>query len=493
LGLIALSYLLRSQALAAKFWIDEGLAVGIAQHPLTDIPSVLREDGAPPLYYLLLHVWIDLIGGDGETRTHAFSLLCALLTIPAGWYAGRRLFGTASAWATAALLATLPFLTYYAQETRMYALAVLIGLLASASFTAVFALRQRSLLPAFVVFGALVAYTHNWGLFLLFGCGVAWLTLVAIAEQPVRRALVRDGLIGFGLIVLLYAPWLPTLLDQVGSTGAPWAERPTVEAIVNILELTLGGTGTGLAIALVGSIGLTRMRKTEPDRARAALALLIVLVVTVIVAWVASQISPAWSGRYVAVAIGPALLLAGAGLVRARTVGLITLGIVLVLWWNPQESQIKSKSNVYRVSRVLENRNLIRPGDMVVSIHPEQGPVMRYYLGEGYRWADALGLVEDPQVFDWRHATDRLGAAKPGEVLDELTTQLDEGERMLVIQPIIRSGRWGAPWTELVRQRAGEWQRALDASPDLCKLAQVPEFGYRHLPKGVRAVVYERC
>ena len=48
---------------------------GIASHPLTDIPGVLRADGSPPLYYMLLHVWIGVIGGDGEARTHALSLL----------------------------------------------------------------------------------------------------------------------------------------------------------------------------------------------------------------------------------------------------------------------------------------------------------------------------------------------------------------------------------------------------------------------------------
>ncbi|HMS71618.1 MAG TPA: hypothetical protein PKB03_01160, partial [Baekduia sp.] len=63
--IVGLSYVLRTQALWAKFWIDEGLSVGIAHHPLTDIPTVLQKDGAPPLYYLLLHLWMDLIGGGG--------------------------------------------------------------------------------------------------------------------------------------------------------------------------------------------------------------------------------------------------------------------------------------------------------------------------------------------------------------------------------------------------------------------------------------------
>lgn len=492
LAIMGLSYLLRSQALTAKFWIDEGLSVGIANHPLTDIPGVLRQDGAPPLYYLLLHLWIDVIGGDGEARTHAFSLLCALLTIPAGWWAGRRLFGTASGWATAALLATVPFLTYYAQETRMYALAVLVGLLAAATFTAVFALRQRRLLPLFVVFGALAPYTHNWGLFLLVGCGVSWLVMITLAASDDRRLLLRDGALGFGLIVLLYAPWLPTLLDQARHTGAPWAEQPKAEAIINILEVTLGGTGTGLAVALVGSIGLLRMREAERERARAALALVTVLLVTVVTAWIASQISPAWSGRYIAIAVGPALLLAGAGLVRTRPIGWVCLGLVLVLWWNPQERQIKSKSDVYRVARTLEDRALIRPGDVVLAVHPEQGPVMRYYLGDGYRWADALGPVKDPQVFDWRDARDRLAATGPVGVLRTVTPTLESGQRLVVVQPLVRSGRWGAPWTSLVRTRAAQWQRTLDHDARYRRIGQVPEFGYRRLPKGVRAVVYEK-
>ena len=125
---MALSVWLRTHAITAKFWIDEGLSVGIAHHPLFDIPGVLRKDGSPPLYYMLLHVWMSVVGGDGESRMHAFSVLCATLTIPAGWLAARRLFGERAAWATAALCATLPFLTYYAQETRMYALVAFLGL-----------------------------------------------------------------------------------------------------------------------------------------------------------------------------------------------------------------------------------------------------------------------------------------------------------------------------------------------------------------------------
>ena len=79
---MALSVSLRTHAITAKFWIDEGLSVGIAHHPLFDIPGVLRKDGSPPLYYMLLHVWMSVVGGDGESRTHALSVLFATLTDP---------------------------------------------------------------------------------------------------------------------------------------------------------------------------------------------------------------------------------------------------------------------------------------------------------------------------------------------------------------------------------------------------------------------------
>ena len=52
--LVGLSLALRTQAIHARFWIDEGLSVGICSHSLTDIPAVLRIDGSPPLYYMIL-------------------------------------------------------------------------------------------------------------------------------------------------------------------------------------------------------------------------------------------------------------------------------------------------------------------------------------------------------------------------------------------------------------------------------------------------------
>ena len=91
-ALLLISAFIRTRNLSGQFWMDEALSVGIASHPLDAIPGVLRHDGSPPLFYALLHGWMTLFG-PSESATHALSLLCAMLTVPIGMWAGWSLFG----------------------------------------------------------------------------------------------------------------------------------------------------------------------------------------------------------------------------------------------------------------------------------------------------------------------------------------------------------------------------------------------------------------
>ena len=76
LGLAALMLLalaLRTTEMGIGFWIDEGLSVGIADRPLSDIPGILRLDGSPPFYYVLLHVWMSVFGTTEEATRAALA------------------------------------------------------------------------------------------------------------------------------------------------------------------------------------------------------------------------------------------------------------------------------------------------------------------------------------------------------------------------------------------------------------------------------------
>jgi mannosyltransferase len=499
LGLVGLSLLLRTRALRAGFWIDEGLSAGIASHSLSEIPSVLELDGSPPLYYLALHLWMQVFG-PGEGATHGLSIGFALLCVPLAFLGGRLLGGVRAGWFAAILVALHPFLTYYAQETRMYALAALLSLAFALAFARAFAFRDRRWLPVVAVAGAAVAYTHNWGLFLLAGSAAGIALCWRGAED--RRALGRDVALAYGAMALLYLPWLPTLLAQAGSTGAPWATRPGFEALSDAVVAALGGWRATPLILIVGGAGLAAlMGRPVPvpgapvpaapdDRRRLAVeSLLALLVVGLLVAWLASQISPAWASRYLAVFLGPAILLAGLGLAHARVLGIAALVFLSWLWWDGREAALETKSNVREVSARIALRP-VGPGDLVVSTHPEQIPVLRYYLGEDFRYADALGPVADPRVFDWRDALDRLQATRPTPTADALIRTLEPGQAFILVMPLLRSYTWGAPWTRLVKRRTIQWERVLERDPRLRRVEVLPKFGLRFPPRGVRAVIY---
>ena len=513
-ALMLVSVWLRSQALDAKFWIDEGLSVGIASHGLTDIPSVLRQDGSPPLYYLLLNVWMELVGGNGEARTHALSLLFAVAAIPASFWAGRTLIDERTGWACAAIAAVIPYLTFYAQETRMYSLAALLSIFVVTTFALAFAQRRKGAIAGFAVSGALLAYTHNWGMFVLLACGLAFVFFAVRTPAAERREFLRDGVLGFGALALFYLPWVPTLIDQARHTGAPWAEAPSLEEIPSGLLALFGGDHVALLIAIVGGAGLLQLRRAAMERpelapqARAVLALLMVGVTSILLAWISSQINPAWANRYFAVFIGPLILLIGAGFIRYRTIGLVALVAVLAVWVDDREGQVRGKSNTFRVATLLKEDRfgiersgdnvLVRSGDLVLNAHPEHAPVVRYYLDMRFgddvklKWWDLLGRVPDPYIFDWRDAVDRLRATGPRRAIPGVAAQLRPGQRLILMQPVISASRWGAPWTSLVRRRALQWRNALNETPGFRRIDVEPKFGERRPSRGVRAIVYER-
>ena len=110
----AATLLLRTGILHSGYWIDEAITVGIASHDVADIPRTLRLDGSPPLFYLLLHGWMALVG-TGEAATRALPLLFALLAVPVSWWAGAAVLDRRAGALAAAGAAGCPFLTYYAQ------------------------------------------------------------------------------------------------------------------------------------------------------------------------------------------------------------------------------------------------------------------------------------------------------------------------------------------------------------------------------------------
>ncbi|MGD8968329.1 MAG: hypothetical protein PVI07_12535, partial [Anaerolineae bacterium] len=58
------------------YWIDEASAVLVATHSLSDIIKGLGVRLHPPLFYFLLHAWMQI--GDSTFFVRLFSVVCGV-------------------------------------------------------------------------------------------------------------------------------------------------------------------------------------------------------------------------------------------------------------------------------------------------------------------------------------------------------------------------------------------------------------------------------
>ncbi|MDQ3630786.1 MAG: glycosyltransferase family 39 protein [Actinomycetota bacterium] len=442
----------------AAFWIDDGIAVGIASHPLLEIPELLRQDGSPPLYYALLHAWMAVFG-DSEHAAYSLSLLIGLACIPVAFWAGRSLFDLRAGWICAVIAAFNPLVTSYSSQARMYTLIVLLSLVASAAFAHAFLLGRRRMLPLFGAALALLLYTHGWGVFFGIGCAVAvapcwWLR----APGGERRRLLGDAVLTFGAVAVAFAPWLPILLDQIAHTGAPWSIAPAPSELVWMSGYVVGAALVS-PLTLAAATGLAREpRQGRPERLLVALVLFVVLAVSLFVGWNVGRITNTWAPRYSAIGVGPALLLVGAGVARAGRLGVVCLLFMVPAWLPPETASISAKSNV--AQDLQRSRVRARAGDLVVVGQPELGPLVRYYLGAAPRYASTMGAVEDPQIMDWRDATERLRSTR-ADTFQPFLDRVPPGGRVIFVRP--KGSPANLAWQRLIHLRSRQWLRVLAA------------------------------
>ncbi len=191
-------------------WWDEGWSLYFATSDPATMLQLTAVDIHPPLYYLLLHLWIGLLG-SGPIAVRLLSVLIGVAAVPLIYLAGRRLFGHKTALLAALLLAISPFHIYYSQEVRMYGLVTLLGLAAFCFAGACGPTSRRGRLGSWAWIGYVLAataalYTQYYAAFLILALNVVVLFRWLRARRPVKELL--SWLAAQAAVVALYLPWL---------------------------------------------------------------------------------------------------------------------------------------------------------------------------------------------------------------------------------------------------------------------------------------------
>jgi hypothetical protein len=473
--LVVASLIIRTRSVGQQYWMDEAITVGISSHHLSAIPGIMRQDGSPPLFYLLLHFWMLMVG-NGMAATHWLSEIFAVLTVPIGYWGGLKIAGKRAGLMTAALMASSAFLDYYSQETRMYALMSLLGLFGTIGFVRGFVFRERRYVIMFSLSEAAMLYTHNWAIFFGVGSALSLAVLYRISGDEIRQNLIRDAIYAYVGAAILFVPWLPNFIFQSLHTAAPWNTSPRFGAPVQIAQSVYGGATVAAILvigAAVGYAGFFRKAERASEKAKIALILFMLVFFTLLLGWIASQITPAWNPRYFAPIVPAIMMFTAIGMSRAGVVGPLTLAVALIFLARPDTYAPQHKSDMQDIGG--EMAPLLHPGDLVIVGQPEQTPLAYYYLPAGLRFSSTIGPVTDPSYVNWINALSRYRAATPAKVVPPMLNELKKGQQVLYIRPLTEGVQgWDAPWTSEIRTRSADWGRIIGEDKQLTVEATAP-------------------
>lgn len=239
LALSGVAALLRFPTLGLQsFDVDEGATLYVIRGSFGHtLHGVALHESTPPLYYVLAWLWSQAFG-SGEAGLRSLSAVAGVALVPVVYAIGIALGARRIGLIAAAVVATSPYLVFYSQEARSYALFALLS--TAALLCCVRAIREPG--PRAFALWAVVSYaalaTHYFAVFPLIG------QIAALAVFGARRRLLAWSV---AATAVASVPLLVLALHQKGAGHAAWigASSLTQRVRVTVETFALGATFKG--------------------------------------------------------------------------------------------------------------------------------------------------------------------------------------------------------------------------------------------------------
>lgn len=201
--------------------------------------AVATKSTHPPLFFCLMHQWLNWLEPASQALSWKLRSLPALLGVIAIaliYLLNRLAFSPAAGLGAAAVMAVSPFAVYLSQEARHYTLPMLFLILALLGLVQI----QKSLILQQLPHPTVWLF---WGIVNSIGCYIHYFFLIAFIAQILtfialiywrRRLLPRQSLLSLALVILgvvtSYLPWLSVMLGSFGRAETGWLPKPTIIA-----------------------------------------------------------------------------------------------------------------------------------------------------------------------------------------------------------------------------------------------------------------------
>lgn len=399
-GVLTLAGILRLVGLERQLWLDEISALTASiRRPVVEILTEWPLVTSHPLFDLLSHASAAALG---ETPL-ALRLPAALFGVAGVWALyrlGREVAGPLTGIVAAALLTVSFHHVFFSQNARGYT--ALVFFYVVATLVALPAARRRlgrGEGTLYTASSALAAYSHPFGIFVAPG-HVLCLGLVELrgrrdadvsgGEGLRGTSLLAWGGAGLGVAVLLYLPYLASILEMASQRIAMPTEgsRMGVGLLMEVIEglqAGLGGTVPLVAATAIGGVGAWVWVRRHP----VALALLVAPLALEAAALAALGVG--LHPRYFLPALPVGLLVGASGLV--------------VLVRGAARFALSSRPDLRRRITALV---------LALAVLATAAPLSRYYR---YPKQDFTGALEEARRFAMRAGTP-VGVYLAGHVLN---------------------------------------------------------------------------
>jgi mannosyltransferase len=328
-----------------SLWRDEAYTRDAIARPFGQIFVLLgHQDAVHGAYYLLMHVIAAALGTSATALR--FPSLCAMV-IATGFVAatGRRAATLALApdpgrngrgldvpaltgLFSGLLFATAPYMTYYAQMARSYAIETMFAVIASYLLLRAWPDGRWRWWLGYAAAVALTGLFNIFGLLIVAAHGITLLLTDARGQTAPGRRIGRiplRWLAACGAAVIVLGPLLGLASRQQGQIA--WLNRPTLHAMERLLTNLAGSRPLIAPFALLALGGLLTAWRADHWRPLNPAAIALPwLVVPPFVLVAVSFVKPVYYVRYIEFCLPALAILAGAGLT-----GLIRLAVVTPL------------------------------------------------------------------------------------------------------------------------------------------------------------------
>ena len=401
-----------------SFWHDEALTVLLAQKPIPELVAITAADVHPPLYYLIVKVF--LLFGQNETIARLPSVMFGAGSVYLFYLLGRELFDANVGLVGALIMAIAPLQLFYAQEARMYTQLIFLTILAG--WFLFRALRTEGWVwwVLFILSITLAAYTTYFALPVIAAMGV----YVLLIEKQGRST--RPFLISLAGSLLLYIPWLGVFLSQSRAVlDSYWIATPSPLLLFTTLtgfftSYTLPALGIAISLAatlLIIFVTLNEIRHAiqAGNAVKPLFWLLLWGFIPLLGTYLISLIRPIFELRTVMTAAPAFYLMIAWAVTRARhryinALFFVPTAAVMVVsifnfYFNPAFAKPAWRQAAFYV------QSQVRPGDIV--LHTSPGSFMPFLAYP--HSVDHVLLPGDPELVRDNAPSQSIGIAVGGE------------------------------------------------------------------------------